>query len=164
MTLAAVLALVALACVIAAAGFDIWRFEIPDTLSIVLIGTAIGYGLLTPGFGWLSHIGATLLFFAIGLALFAMGWMGGGDIKLLTGIAAWTGLWGLPAQLLATSIAGGLVTLLLIAVRTGVARAGVAQERLPRLFHSDAPIPYAVPIAIGTCWWAWRVWQGWPLT
>ncbi len=158
MTLAAVLALVALACVVAAAGFDVWRFEIPDTLSIVLVGTAIGYGLLTPGFGWLSHIAAALLFFAIGLALFASGWMGGGDIKLMTGIAAWTGLWGLVVQLLVTSIAGGLVTLLLLAARAGVARAGVAEARLPRLLHADAPIPYAVAIAIGTLWWAWLAW------
>ena len=161
MTLAAVLALVALACVLAAAAFDVWRFEIPDTLSIVLVGTAIGYGLLTPGFGWLSHIAAALLFFALGLLLFARGWMGGGDIKLLTGIAAWTGLGGLAPQLLATAMAGGAITLLLIAARSGVARAGVAAERLPRLLHADAPIPYAVPIAIGTCWWAW---QAWPLT
>jgi prepilin peptidase CpaA len=162
-TPAAALALVALACVIAAAGFDLWRFEIPDTLSIVLIGTALGYGLLTPGFGWVSHIAAMLLFFAIGLGLFALGWMGGGDIKLMTGIAAWTGLWGLALQLLATSIAGGLMTLLLLTVRAGVTRAGISADRLPRVFHADAPIPYAVPIAIGTCWWAWTVWQGWPL-
>ena len=163
MTLATVLALVALACVVAAAGFDLWRFEIPDTLSVVLIGTAIGYGLLTPGFGWLSHIAATLLFFAVGVGLFALGWMGGGDIKLMTGIAAWTGLWGLVFQLLATSIAGGLMTLLILAVRFGVARAGIAEARVPKVFHADAPIPYAVPIAIGTCWWAWLAWRSWPL-
>jgi prepilin peptidase CpaA len=157
-TLAAALALVALGCVIAAAVFDVWRFEIPDTLSVLLLVTAIGYGLLTPGFAWLSHIAAPLLFFALGLLLFARGWMGGGDIKLLSGIAAWTGLAGLAPQLLATSVAGGAITLLLVGIRTGLARAGRAGPRTPPVFRQDSPIPYAVPIAIGTCWWAWRAW------
>jgi prepilin peptidase CpaA len=84
--------------------------------------------------------------------------MGGGDIKLLTGIAAWTGLGGLLPQILATAIAGGLVTLLLLGARKGFSTAGLAPERTPRVFQDDAPIPYAVPIAIGTCWWAYQAW------
>jgi prepilin peptidase CpaA len=155
-TLAAGLALVALLCVLAAAVCDVRAFEIPDTLSIVLLATALGYGLLTPGFGWVSHIAAPAAFFALGLVLFARGWMGGGDIKLMTGIAAWSGLGGLVTVLLGTAIAGGVVTLVLILARK--AMAGRDPARAPRVFHGDAPIPYAVAIAIGTCWWAWQVW------
>jgi prepilin peptidase CpaA len=155
-TIAAGLALVALACVLWAAVCDVRVFEIPDSLTIILLVTAAGYGLVTPGFNWLSHLAAPALFFAIGLLLFARGWMGGGDIKLMTGIAAWTGLGQLLPQLLATAIAGGLVTLLLLLVRK--AAAGRGPETTPRLFHADAPIPYAVAIAIGTGWWAWQAW------
>lgn len=156
MAISEILALVALACVVAAAVADVATFEIPDTLSIVPIVAAVGYGVATPGFGWLSHSAAALLFFGLGLFIFTRGWMGGGDIKLLTAVAAWTGLVGLVPMLLATAIAGGALTLLLIALRKAVAAAGAAHP--PRLFASDGPIPYAVAIAAGTCWWAWRAW------
>ena len=156
MTIAVGLALVALACVLWAAVCDVRVFEIPDSLTIILLVTAAGYGLVTPGFNWLSHIAAPALFFAIGLFVFARGWMGGGDIKLMTGIAAWTGLAQLLPQLLGTAIAGGLVTLVLLLARK--AAVGRDPATTPRLFHGDAPIPYAVAIAIGTCWWAYGAW------
>ena len=139
-----------------AAVCDVRVFEIPDSLTIILLVTAVGYGLLTPGFGWVSHIAAPALFFALGLFVFARGWMGGGDIKLMTGIAAWTGLGHLLPVLLGTAIAGGLVTLLLLLARK--AAAGREAAGVPRLFHADAPIPYAVAIALGTAWWAAQAW------
>lgn len=155
---ALVLALIALACVLAAPVFDLMRFEIPDSLSIIIAIAAIGYGIVTPGFGWLSHLASTGLVFAIGLLAFARGWMGGGDVKLLTAIATWTGLDGLPMQWLATAIAGGVLALVLIVVRRGLGFAGVDLERAPRVFQLDAPLPYAVAIAAGTLWWAWPAW------
>lgn len=156
MSIAAGLALVALGCVLWAAICDMRVFEIPDSLTIILLVTAAAYGVVTPGFGWVSHIAAPALFFGIGLFVFARGWMGGGDIKLMTGIAAWTGLDQLLPQLLATALAGGLVTLVLLLARK--LAAGRDPATTPRLFQGDAPIPYAVAIAIGTCWWAWRAW------
>jgi Flp pilus assembly protein protease CpaA len=49
-----------------------------------------------------------------------------------------------------------VVTLLLLLARK--AAAGREPAATPRLFHADAPIPYAVAIAIGTCWWAYGAW------
>lgn len=156
-TLPVFLAAAALACVIAAMVTDLVRFEIPNWLSIALLGLALGYGLLTPGFGWWSHIGAVVLVFGIGLFIFSRGWMGGGDVKLLTGIAAWTGLEGLAAQLTATALAGGGLAMVLLLAR-GVATSGMKTDRIPKLFRQDAPLPYAVAIALGTCWWARTYW------
>ncbi len=153
-----ILALLALACVLAAAVADMYCFEIPDSLSIALLVTAAGYGLVTPGFGWLSHIAAPLIMFGVGLLLFSRGWMGGGDIKLLVAIAGWTGLSGLPLQLVGVALAGGVLALVLLTVRGGLARAGRGTAQLPRMFQKDAPLPYAVAIAAGTCWWAWTFW------
>lgn len=152
------LALAALGCVVAAMLFDLTTFEIPDGLSIGLVGLAIAYGLATPGFDWLSHLGAVLLVFGVGLFIFSRGWMGGGDVKLLTGVAAWTALDGLALQLTATALAGGILALVLLATRSAVGRVHVEPERLPRLLHSDAPLPYAVAIAAGTIWWAVPAW------
>ena len=45
--------------------------------------------------------------FAFGLLAFARGWLGGGDVKLMTAIAAWTGITGLPLLFIAVSVAGG---------------------------------------------------------
>jgi prepilin peptidase CpaA len=158
MTIAIAMALAALVCVLAAAVADMRRFEIPDGLSIALLVTAAGYGFFTPGFGWISHIAAPLIMFGIGLLMFSRGWMGGGDIKLLIAIAAWTGLSGLPLQLVGVALAGGGLALVLIVVRAGLARNGRDTAHMPRLFQADAPLPYAVAIAAGTIWWAWSVW------
>ena len=158
MTVAMVFAVIALASVVAAPVFDLLRYEIPDSLSIIILAAAIGYGMVTPGFGWLSHFASGALVFVVGLLAFARGWMGGGDVKLLAAIGAWTGLAGLPMQWIATAIAGGVLALVMIVMRRGLALAGVDLTRAPRLFQRDAPLPYAVAIAAGTLWWAARAW------
>lgn len=151
------LALAGLSCVVAAAICDLRAFEIPDGLSIALLVLALGYGLLTPGFNWLSHVAAPVGVFAFGLLLFAKGWMGGGDVKLLTAIAAWTGLAGLLPFLVGVSLAGGVLALLLIIARRAVAGRSSPQN-LPRMLAADAPLPYAVAILAGVLWWANVAW------
>lgn len=154
MTLAAIVALIALVAVIAAAIADIRHFEIPDGLSITILTTAPVYGIITPGFDWLSHLAATAIMFAVGLFIFARGWFGGGDVKLLVAIAAWTGLGGLPVQLVGVALAGGVVAFILVIGR----RASAGFTSVPRIFQPDAPVPYAVAIAGGTIWWAMAAW------
>lgn len=158
MTIAMILAIVAMACVIAGAISDIMTFEIPDWLSIAIAVAAVGYAAVTPGFDWIHHLAGVVLVFSVGLFAFSRGWMGGGDIKLLTAISAWTGLHGLMLQLTATAIAGGALAIIVITARKGAAMAGVDQARAPRFFRKDAPLPYAVAIASGTFWWAWHAW------
>lgn len=154
---AIVLALIALGCVLAGAVADVIRFEIPDTLSVVLLATALGYGALTPGFDWLAHLVAPVVMFAAGLLIFRFGIMGGGDVKLLISSAAWTGLGGLPLQLVGIALAGGVLAVVLIIARRAAPRFANTGA-LPRVFHHDAPLPYAVAIAAGTCWWALAAW------
>jgi len=157
-TLAEILILLALFCLLAAAVADVTRFEIPDTLSIALIALAIAFGFTQPDFQWLSHGAALLLMFAVGALLFSLGWMGGGDVKVLTGTAAWVGLQGMLMQLAGVAIAGGLLALVLLLVRAGGRLANVPADRMPRVFQAGAPLPYAVAIAGGTIWWAWKSW------
>lgn len=158
MTPAEALLGLALLCLLAAAVADVARFEIPDTLSIALIALAIGFGFTQPDFPWLLHGAALVLMFGLGALLFSLGWMGGGDVKVLTATAAWVGLSGLPMQLAGVAIAGGLLALALLLVRAGIRFADVPAERVPRLFQRGAPLPYAVAIAGGTIWWAFRNW------
>ncbi|MGL6043001.1 MAG: A24 family peptidase [Sandaracinobacteroides sp.] len=154
----------ALVC-IAAAGLallvscvcDLRRFEIPDTLSVVILAAAVGFGFATPGFEWLWHAGGLLVMFGIGLALFAAGWMGGGDIKLLVATAAWTGLKGLPGYLVGVCLAGGVLAIILLVSRAGFRTAGFEPERMPGPLQPGAPMPYALAIAGGAFWWVTTV-------
>jgi prepilin peptidase CpaA len=150
-------ATLALGALVAAAVYDVVRFEIPDALSIVILATAFGRGAVSPGFDWPSHLAAMALVLIVGLLVFRLGAMGGADIKLLVAIAGWTGLAGLAQQLTAVVIAGGGLALLLIGLRA-LAALGGAPERLPRIAQKGAPLPYAVAIAAGTGWWAIGNW------
>lgn len=143
---------------LAACYTDIQRFQIPDFIPIAVLALVIPFGLAQPDFSWGWHIAGFALMFAVGLGLFAAGWMGGGDIKLLIATAAWTGLKGLPAFLAGVTLAGGLLALALLASRAALARAGTPPEAMPGPLRPSAPLPYAIAIAGGAFWWAWRSW------
>lgn len=148
---AALVAAAALLCVAAAAVDDLRRYAIADVWPIAIAVLYAIHALLVPPASWLSHGAAPAVVFLAGLIGFARGYVGGGDVKLLTAIAAWTGLGGLPDLLGGTAVAGGILALLLIAARSSpLASHGV------RLFQKTAPVPYAVAIAAGTLAWAWR--------
>jgi len=139
-----------------AAGFDLWRFEIPDTLTVLIIAAAVLFGLGTPGFNWASHAAAGGAFFAFGLLAFARGWLGGGDVKIMTGCACWATLSSLAEQMVLIALAGGVLALALILMRRGLVLAGMAGDDAPRLIRVGADLPYAVGIAGGMAVWAWR--------
>lgn len=149
--LAALMLLIAAAC-------DIARFEIPDSLSILILGLAVIFGFTQPGFPWAWHGASFLVMFALGAWLFAMGWMGGGDVKLLAAAAAWTTLKGLPLMLGAILLAGGVLAAFLLAARAIARRGGASAQDLPGPLREGAPLPYAIAIAGGIFWWAWRTW------
>jgi prepilin peptidase CpaA len=135
---------------------DLRRFEIPDRLSILLLTTALLFGVVTPGFAWGWHAAGLAMMCVLGLGLFAIGWMGGGDIKLMMGMSAWTGLFGLPAFILGTVLAGGALAAVLLVSRAGFSLAGFEAGRMPGPLRPGAPMPYAIAIAGGAFWWASR--------
>jgi len=77
------------------------------------------------------------LLLALGLPLFAAGWLGGGDVKLLATLGAWTTFAGAVPLLVAIFITGGVVAALSLAVKGGKAA------------RRSKGLPYGVPIAIG---------------
>ncbi|WP_164156489.1 prepilin peptidase [Sandarakinorhabdus rubra] len=141
---------------LAAAGFDLWKFEIPDTLTITIIAGALLFGLGTPGFDWASHAAAGGAMFGFGLLAFARGWLGGGDIKIMTGCACWATLGTIIEQQVLIAVAGGVLALVLLLLRSSLKLAGVTGEDAPRLVRVGAHLPYAVAIAGGMAAWGWR--------
>ncbi len=106
--------------------------------------------LAAPIFWWSSglslwpdvaiQLGVALAAFALLCGLFAMGWMGGGDLKLLTALALWIEPTSFAQLLIIMALAGGALTVLM-------AFWHIARRQKERL-----AIPYGVAIAIGGLW------------
>lgn len=152
--LAAALVLCFLALVLSAAFSDAMTFIIPNWISLALLamfpvaGLAAGLPLTTLGLQLGLGFGALV----IGAGMFAMGWMGGGDAKLIAAAVLWLGLPALPGFLVATAMAGGSLAVTLLMLRSVHFRAVVAlgPRWVNRLADSNQGIPYGVAIAIGT--------------
>jgi prepilin peptidase CpaA len=134
---------------------DIWRLEISNWLCVAValcafLAIAIG--------GPIIGLWQNLLLFAavlgLGTLLFARGWMGGGDVKLLAASALWFDLDQGWKMLVAVAILGGLETLIVMLLRLLPWPAGIRQ-RIASL-RSDEGIPYGVAIATGAIFIALR--------
>jgi len=91
--------------------------------------------------------------------MFGLGWMGGGDIKLLSASALWYNLSDGWKLLVAIAIAGGIEALLIIFVRRLPWSDAARGKAL--LLRRRGPIPYGIAIALGVAlmgWWL-RVWN-----
>ena len=84
---------------------------------------------------------------AAGTLLFTIGALGGGDVKLLAATALWFDFLGGLRMLLAVALVGGLLTILVLAVRQF--RRSTAGEGGVASLRRGAGIPYGVAIAVG---------------
>ncbi|MBI3710168.1 MAG: prepilin peptidase [Proteobacteria bacterium] len=144
------LAVFALA-LLAAAAYDLATFEIPDSLSIAIVAAFLvaAFGRLgLADIGW--HLAVGLAVFAVGAVLFAIGYMGGGDVKLLAASVTWVGWPGLLRYLVFVAAAGGIIAAALLVMRAlWATRAQSAPAWLRRLLSKDQGMPYATAIAAG---------------
>ncbi len=139
-----------------AAALDTWKFIIPNAVTIGLIALFVVTALLLPydmGWrDWLSHLGAAAAVLAGGAVMFAFNKMGGGDVKLMTAVAFWTGFEYLADLLLYIALAGGALAIGLIVARKLLlglmtARASLTKLSVPRILLSGEPVPYGLAIA-----------------
>jgi prepilin peptidase CpaA len=131
------------ALLLAVCWFDIRSRTIPNLLNLAVALLAIPFwwslGLpLWPDAA--LQIGVALLVFALFAAAFALGAMGGGDVKLVAAIALWLPAQAVFALLFIMSIAGGALTL-----------AMYLRHRLARRTE-QLEIPYGLAIAFGGLW------------
>lgn len=113
-------------------------------------GLNIAVALLAIPFWWASglalwpdvalQIGVALLVFAAFAGVFALGGMGGGDVKLLGALALWLPWPAVLTLLVIMSLAGGALTLAML-IRKRLARSEARLE-----------IPYGVAISFGGLW------------
>jgi prepilin peptidase CpaA len=140
------------ALLIAAAGWDLASYTIPNFLQVALIGVfcvfAICAGMTATSFG--LHLAAGAIALAIGFACFALGYVGGGDAKLFACAALWFGLRDLADFALAAAIFGGVLTLGILSFRKiPLPAAFSTQGWLTRLHDDKAGIPYGAALAAG---------------
>jgi prepilin peptidase CpaA len=136
------IALLAAALLVAAVGD--WRTRIiPNRLNAAIALLAIPFwwsiGLpLWPGVALQLALGAgVFVLFAIA---FRFGAMGGGDVKMAAALALWLPFAGVVKLLVIMSIAGGVLTLAMLAAHRMAKTAGQPE------------IPYGIAIAFGGIW------------
>jgi prepilin peptidase CpaA len=147
-------AAVGFACALAAAT-DLRTRRIPNVLTGGLALAAVALAL-SAGFGhFAAALAVAAAVFAFGTLCFAAGVLGGGDVKLLTGIALALGYPLALGFVLDTLICGGLLALGYLAVR---GRFGEAAARMRGVLlgggraaigSGSGRLPYALAIAAG---------------
>ena len=151
--LAEILVLVALPLLLAAAGaYDLASFTIPNFLQAALLaGFAVFALALHLGASAIGlHLLAGFIGLLLGFALFALGYVGGGDAKLFAGVLLWLGLKDLMPYTLVATVLGGVLTLCLIGLRRLPLPALLArQDWILRLHDDKAGVPYGVALAAG---------------
>jgi prepilin peptidase CpaA len=99
--------------------------------------------------------GVALAVLAVGFLCFRLGWMGGGDAKLLAVLSLWAGSQGTVSFLLLTGLAGGGLAIALLGLRQTAwlweprMQQVLGFQQLPRLLQQGAPLPYGLAIVAG---------------
>ena len=138
----ALIAILAAMLLVAATG-DLRTRTIPNWLNAAIALGAIPFWLVSGLSFWPEmaiQIGVALAVFALFALAFQLGAMGGGDVKMVAALALWLPLGAVIKLLVIMSIAGGVLTALML-VRHRLAKSGKELE-----------IPYGVAIAFGGFW------------
>jgi prepilin peptidase CpaA len=136
-------------CLVLAALTDFLEMTIPNRIPVILLATFVaiapfsGLGLME--IGW--HVAAAAAVFSVCFGLFAFNVMGGGDAKLLSAAAIWFGFNNSLFDFLAyTGFLGGVLTIMVIAVRANWEVFATIGVRLPKTLMVANKIPYAIAI------------------
>ncbi|MCC6424863.1 MAG: prepilin peptidase [Phycisphaerales bacterium] len=155
--------------IVAAVG-DARTRRIPNVLTVCLAVMGLAQSFLpTHTVGPMQSLGGLGLGFGLTFILFAMGALGGGDVKLMAGVGAWVGVWPV-AMIFAGSAVVGMVSVLMQSAKQGRMRVlfrnsavlalnlvhigDVGVEHVSQTGQEsrsvDRPLPYAVPVLLAT--------------
>lgn len=133
-----------------AAASDLITMTISNKLSIALVAGfyAVAVLLGIPASAIAIHSATAFVVLAVSFSMFAAGWIGGGDAKLVAAIVLWLGFDQLPSFLILASIFGGVLTLsLLMARRIALPGFLLGQGWAQRLHAPTTGIPYGIALA-----------------
>lgn len=127
---------------------DLRAYTIPNWTSLLIAACFLVTALFTPYAPLVPGILAGGGVLVLGLGMFAMGWMGGGDVKLFSALALWCGPSRLASFTLVTSLAGVVLALVLLSPLRRFAPTATEEARSA----TRQPMPYGVAIAAGGVW------------
>jgi prepilin peptidase CpaA len=150
--------LAVLAGLMAIAAIGDWRrYKIPNELCALVAIGGLGFWLAQFAAGQLTlsdlgltlaiQLGLALVVFMVFAGLFAIGAMGGGDVKLMAALTLWIPPAQLPQTLVLIAIGGGIVSV--VALFRARRKRFTAQTAAQRKDFSKVKVPYGVAIALG---------------
>jgi prepilin peptidase CpaA len=161
-----------IALLLYAAAQDLRTRKIRNWLTLCMVVTGIAHSIVSPHamqpvVTLSDSLMGMLTGFGLPLALFVIGALGGGDVKLLAGVGAWLGVSGVVEVFLAAAIAGMVIVLIQCAAKgrlrllftnssmliLNFMHAGeLGMEQVVESGKScrsvDRPLPYAVPVLL----------------
>ena len=144
------------ALLVIAALHDFGFRTVPNPLPVALLVCGLALRAFAGDLGW--GVVAGLVVFILTAFSWRLGWMGGGDVKLLTACAVFVPPLLVPTLVLVTSISGGLLALVYLAgphitPRPPLTRPSGLIRRAARCelwrLRRRGPLPYAAAIATG---------------
>lgn len=144
------LALILSVLLLAAAVQDAARLRISNiTCALILVAGMVAIVVMGPERGVWQNFAVFGGLLAAGVPLFATGKFGGGDVKLLAVTGLWFDLQGGLLMLVTVLLAGGVLALLILALRAFFDWGESARTRVP-MFGAGAGLPYGIAIAAGS--------------
>lgn len=132
-----------------AGAMDLLTMTIPNRISLALLAAfavavpITGMPMETLGY----HVGTFVLVLSCTVAMFALGWMGGGDAKLIAVASLWVGFENLLMFLAQVAVLGGLLALAILVYRHVSISSLPLPEWAKRLHKTGGGIPYGIAIA-----------------
>lgn len=130
---------------------DANAMKIPNRIPLIVLSA---YFLMVP-FTWaglpmfLEHLTVGGVMFAAGFAMFAFGWMGGGDAKLLAATAFWFTWPDVIMYMVYTALFGGALTLFILMGRKYIPVRVITTQWAQTMFKDETKIPYGLALAAG---------------
>lgn len=148
---------------------DVRLRKIPNRLVVVTALLGFAFSAMADGIGVAQAAGGLALGFVFLIPLHALRAMGAGDVKLMAALGTFLGVNGTVVAVLATFLAGGLLSIA-YALHTGTLRqtgqnlrflvwhcavrlAGGTVPRMEEFPVSGARLPYSIAIACGVASW-----------
>lgn len=134
-----------------AAFSDLFTMTIPNRVSLLLVFFYFALAAYLP-LPWQTlglHVACGIAMLALTFVLFQFGWIGGGDAKLASATALWLGWEQLYDYGLVASIAGGVLTIIIIELRRrDLPRRLLSVGFIATLAEKTNGVPYGIALAI----------------